>query len=136
MAVIGLLVAVLLFAGHRVQLLRRGGTQIVARALPAGRGKGWRHGVMRYQEEDLVLFRVSSLRPGPDRRLQRCGIEVLGRRDADASEGDVVPTGTVVLHVTDGEQETELALTGGQLTAFLSWVESSPPGRARRVRRH
>jgi hypothetical protein len=132
---LALLVALMLISGRRVQLLRRGGTPVVLRALPSVPGKGWRHGVLRYREDYLVFFRVSSLRSGPDRRVQRRSLVVLDRRNPDASERDVVPVGATVIRFRDDGGESEVALGSGALTAFLSWVESSPPGRAQRIRR-
>lgn len=133
--VLALLVVLALISGHRVQLLRRGGTPVVLRGLPSVPGKGWRHGVVRYREDYLVFFRVSSLRSGPDRRVQRRSLVVLDRRNPDASERDVVPVGATVIRFRDDGGESEVALGSGALTAFLSWVESSPPGRAQRIRR-
>lgn len=132
---IALLVVLLLgggLTGRRVQLLRRGGTEVVLRVLPARPGRGWHHGVLRYRDRGLQYFRVSSLRPGPDATLDRRSLTVLERRVARPDEVGVVPVGATVLHVQDVTQEVEIALSGGSLTAFLSWVESSPPGRTRR----
>src|SRR6476469_2439928 len=39
---------------YRLGVLRRGGTAAIVRTTPAGVGQGWRHGVIRYGEEDLV----------------------------------------------------------------------------------
>ena len=132
---LALLVLSIVVSGRRLQLLRRGGTPVVVRSLPAAPGRGWRHGVMRYREECLVFFRISSLRLGPDRRIHRRSVVVLGRRRAQPSERDVVPVGATVVHFRDHGGESEVALGPGALTAFLSWVESSPPGRAERSRR-
>lgn len=125
-----LLVAVVV--GRRLQLLRGGGVEVVLRRLPAAAGRGWRHGVARYGEDELVFYRVSSLRPGADRRVHRRTLAVLERRRPDASEQDVVPPVATVLRLRDRRGESEIALAGGTLTAFLAWVESSPPNRAER----
>jgi len=119
-------------AGRRVQLLlRRGGTEVVLRELPAEPGRGWRHGVLRYREVELLFFRVASLRAGHDRKIPRRTLVVLGRRPPDVTELGVVPPGSTVLRFAVDGAESEMALSGGALTAFLSWVESSPPGRSR-----
>lgn len=130
-AVVGGVVVVL----RRVQLLRRGGSMVVLRGLPAPEGRGWRHGVLRYDEETLDFYRVSSLRLGPDRRVARRRLTVSDRRRARPAERDTVPPGSTVLLLDDGRGEVELALGGGSLTAFLAWVESSPPSRRDRGRR-
>lgn len=132
---IALLLVLLLgggLTGRRLQLLRRGGTEVVLRLLPARDGRGWHHGVLRYRGRGLHYFRVSSLRPGPDVALDRRSLTVLDRRVARPDEVGVVPAGATVLHVQDVALEAEIALSGGSLTAFLSWVESSPPGRTHR----
>ena len=130
-ALLGAFFAVLMVL-HRVQLMRRVGTEVVMRELPSVTGRGWRHGVLRYREDQLQFFRVASLRRGPDRIVPRRTLELLDRRAPDRSELDVLPAGATVLHVCVGRRESEIALGGGALTAFLSWVESSPPDRARR----
>lgn len=134
-ALLGLLLLTVLFAARRVQLLRGGGTQAVLRPLPAADERGWRNGVLRYGEEELVFFRVSSLRVGADRRVARRSLVVVSRRALSPAERDLVLPDATVLQLRDDAGEMELALSDGALTAFLSWVESSPPGRAQRARR-
>ncbi|MEV0948304.1 DUF2550 domain-containing protein [Rhodococcus sp. NPDC049939] len=125
-------VAVLLY---RLAVMRRGGTAAILRAVPAAAGIGWRHGVIRYGESSLVFFKLSSLRPGPDSRIERQGVEVEGRRSPEGSEFDIMSDEIVILSVRDRERAYEIALDVGALTAFLSWVESRPSGRWVRGRR-
>lgn len=131
--VVVVVVGVVLVA-RRVHLLRRGGSIVVLRGLPAPEGRGWRHGVLRYDEEALEFYRVASVRLGPDRRVARRRLTVADRRRARPAERDTVPPGSTVLLLDDGRGEVELALAGGSLTAFLAWVESSPPSRRDRGR--
>ena len=56
---------------YRFAMLRRGGTSALLRVLPADGGHGWRHGLIRYGEEELVFFKLTSLRLGPERSLLR-----------------------------------------------------------------
>lgn len=126
------LVAVFLY---RFLVLRRGGTAAILRVMPAEAGIGWRHGVIRYGEDSLVFFKLSSLRPGPDSRIERQGVEVESRRSPEGSEFDIMSDEIVILSVTDGGKAYEIALDVGALTAFLSWVESRPSGRWVRGRR-
>ncbi|EOM74942.1 DUF2550 family protein [Rhodococcus rhodnii] len=124
---------------YRLRVLHRGGTAAIMRTLPAGPGSGWRHGIVRYGESTLVFFKLSSLRPGPDARLTRGGIEVTGRRSATGNEFDIMTEDTVIVELTDsadidGERSYEIAFDVGALTAFLSWVESRPDGRSQRRR--
>ncbi|XGU21614.1 DUF2550 domain-containing protein [Rhodococcus sp. 3Y1] len=95
---------------------------------------GWRHGIIRYGESTFVFFKLSSLRPGPDSRIDRQGIEVESRRSPSGTEFDIMSDDIVVVKVNDGSSAYEIALDSGALTAFLSWVESRPDGRARRRR--
>lgn len=133
-ALLLLLVLFALLALRRVQLVRVG-TQVVLRDLPAEPGRRWRHGVVRYREDELLFFRLASMRPGPDRHVGRSSLEVLGRRRADPTEGHVVLASATVIHFRDDSGDAEIALDDGALTALLSWIESSPPGRAQRIRR-
>ena len=119
---------------YRLGVLRRGGTAAIVRTTPAGAGQGWRHGVIRYGEEDLVFYKLSSLRPGPDSRISRQGIEVGDRRGPRDTEFDIMTDEIVILSVQDGDHGYEVALDSGALTAFLSWVESRPSGRSMRGR--
>ncbi|TQF65688.1 DUF2550 family protein [Rhodococcus spelaei] len=119
---------------YRLSVLRRGGTAAIMRATPTGEGQGWRHGIIRYGEESLVFFKLSSLRPGPDSRISRQGIELGERRSPRDTEFDIMTDDIVVVAVHDGDQSYEFALDRGALTAFLSWVESRPSGRSMRGR--
>jgi hypothetical protein len=119
---------------YRLVILRRGGTAALLRVLPAPGDSGWRHGIIRYGESSFVFFKLSSLRPGPDSRVDRQGIEVESRRSPSGTEFDIMSDDIVVLRLRDGSSNYEIALDSGALTAFLSWVESRPDGRARRRR--
>lgn len=119
---------------YRLVILRRGGTAALLRVLPSPGDSGWRHGIIRYGESSFVFFKLSSLRPGPDSRVDRQGIEVESRRSPSGTEFDIMSDDIVVLRLRDGASNYEIALDSGALTAFLSWVESRPDGRARRRR--
>lgn len=138
--VIVLIILVVLLAGvvaaflYRLAILRRGGTAALMRVTPSAGGSGWRHGVIRYGDNTLVFFKLSSLRPGPDHRIMRQGIEVGERRSPRDSEFDIMTDDIAILQVTDHEQGYEIALDRGALTAFMSWLESRPSGRSKRGR--
>lgn len=119
---------------YRLLVLRRGGTAALLRVLPSPGDSGWRHGIIRYGESTFVFFKLSSLRPGPDSRIDRQGVEVESRRSPSGTEFDIMSDDIVVVKVNDGSSAYEIALDSGALTAFLSWVESRPDGRARRCR--
>lgn len=119
---------------YRFFTLRGGGTAAIVRVLPAAPGSGWRHGIVRYGDEALAFYKLSSLRPGPDTRLTRQGIDVRERRSPAGNEFDIMTEDIVILEVLDGENNYEIAFDSGALMAFLSWVESRPPGRSQRRR--
>ncbi|GAA2069382.1 DUF2550 domain-containing protein [Williamsia deligens] len=130
--VVGVL-ALAVGVGVRVGRLRRRGTAVLFRVLPAGEDRGWRHGIVRYNDDALVYYRLSSLRTGPSRVIERQAIEILGRRSAHGTEVDVIEDMTVV-EIEAGNHRYELAMYPGAVTAFQSWVESRPSVRSRRRR--
>lgn len=135
-ALIGVLLFVVVLLGYRLWKMRQGGTAALLRDTPAVGGHGWRHGVIRYRGDEAMFYRLSSLRPWPDRRLSRRGLEVVSRRAPVGDEFDIMTDEIVVLELDDITGETgrgyEMALDRGALTAFMSWVESRPSSRARR----
>lgn len=135
-ALVGVLVVAVVALVYRLWTLGQGGTPAILRDVPAAGGHGWRHGVIRYRGEEAQFFRLSSLRPWPDRRLSRRGLEILSRRAPRGDEFDIMTEEIAVLElqdVTGGQARGyEMALDRGALTAFQSWVESRPSPRARR----
>jgi len=117
----------------RVVRLRSRGTAVLFRVLPAGDDRGWRHGIVRYNDDALVYYRLSSLRAGPSRVIERQSIEVERRRAPHGTEVDVIEDMTVV-EISAGRNRFELAMSPGGVTAFQSWVESRPSERSRRRR--
>jgi len=135
-ALIGVLLLAVAALSYRLWKLRQGGTAAILRDIPAVGGHGWRHGVIRYRGDEARYYRLSSLRWWPDRRLSRRGLEVISRRSPRGDEFDIMTDAIVVLELHDTTIDQwrgyEIALDRGALTAFLSWVESSPSPRARR----
>ncbi|MFI5777508.1 DUF2550 domain-containing protein [Nocardia sp. NPDC051570] len=127
-----LLVGLALASIYRFVMLRRGGTAAILRVLPAKGGQGWRHGLIRYDEDRMVFFKLTSLKLGPDSTIHRRGIEVVDRRGPVGDEYDIMTDDIIVVTVSDGDGSYELALDRGSLAAFLSWVESRPSDRIRR----
>jgi hypothetical protein len=120
-----LIIATLAF--RRLRLVRQGGIDVALRSRPDAAGRGWHQGVGRYRGDDFTWFRVSSLRSGPDRVLDREQLEIVERRGPTLPESYVVPSGAVVLRCRTGVEELELAMRQDTLTGFLSWLESAPP---------
>lgn len=129
-----LLVALCIAVTYRLVVLRRGGTAAIMRKLPAVDGHGWRHGLIRYDDEGFTFFKLSSLKLAPDYRVARRDIGLPDRRGPRGDEFDIMSDEIVVLAVDTPERSYEIALDRGALTAFLSWVESRPSGQSLRNR--
>lgn len=129
-----LLVGLALVSIYRFVMLRRGGTAAILRVLLTKGGQGWRHGLIRYDEDRLVFFKLTSVKLGADATIRRLGIEVTDRRGPVGDEYDIMTDDIIVIAVSDGDGSYELALDRGALAAFLSWVESRPSERIRRRR--
>ncbi|KAA8879765.1 DUF2550 family protein [Nocardia colli] len=128
------LVFLALASTYRLIMLRRGGTAALLRVLPARGGQGWRHGLIRYDEDRMVFFKLTSLKLGPDCTIRRQGIEIGDRRGPVGDEFDIMSDDIAVIAVSDRDGSFELALDRASRTAFLSWVESRPSDRTRRMR--
>ena len=135
-ALVSVLLLVVVALTFRLWKLGQGGTPAILRDTPAVGGHGWRHGVIRYRGDEAGFYRLSSLRPWPDRRLSRRGLAIVSRRAPRGDEFDIMTEEVTVLELQDGAgglaRGYEMALDRGALTAFLSWVESRPSPRARR----
>lgn len=134
-ALVVVLLSAVLALSYRLWTLRQGGTAAIMRDTPAVGGHGWRHGVIRYRGGEAAFYRLSSVRPWPDRRLTRRGVEIVARRPPRGDEFDIMTDEIVVLELHDTGPERgrgfEVALDHGARAAFLSWLESRPSPRAR-----
>ncbi len=126
-------VIVVSLAGFRVMRLRSRGTAVLLRNLPAHDDRGWRHGIVRYDDHSLIYYRLSSLRTGPSEIFPRQAIETRGRREPRGTEVEVIDAMTILEIDADGSV-FEMAMASGAVTAFQSWVESRPPIRSERRR--
>ena len=133
-----LAVALLLggFLALRLAQLRRAGPPVLLRTVPAGVDQGWRHGTVHYSDDSLRYYRLTSLKPGPNVTFARQGMEISGRRAPEGTETDILD-GMLILQVqTAGraEDDYELAMGPGAVTAFQSWLESRQSARSQRRR--
>lgn len=119
---------VIVRAARRIRKVRRGGIDVALRLRPHEGPRGWHLGVGRYRGDDFSWFRISSLRSGPDRVLDRERLEIVERRRPTLPESYAMPNGSVVLRCRTELGELELAMGQDTLTGFLSWLESAPPG--------
>lgn len=121
---------------YRFATVRKGGTPVLLRMLPAAGDGGWRHGVVLYGDLEMRYFRLSSVRILADRHFSRHHMEILERREPIAGELEIMPDRVSVVEVTCKGQAFELALDRDSLTALQSWIESRPPERTVRRSRH
>ena len=139
-----LLVVVLLAAiavgallAYRLTKLRRVGTAVLLRVLPAAAEEGWRHGTVHYSDDGLEYYRLTDLRTGPTLTLVRQATEIRRRRDPEGSEEEILG-GLVVLELQPGADGNdgayEVAMSPGAATAFQSWLESRQSDRSERRR--
>nr|WP_130347984.1 DUF2550 domain-containing protein [Herbihabitans rhizosphaerae] len=122
--------AAILLVLRRIRLLRSGGISVALRTRLDESGRGWHLGIGRYHGDEFSWFRPLSLRAGPDRVINRGGLEIATRREPQDAESYSMPPGSQVLRCKGaGELEVEIAMGPDALTGFLSWLESAPPGR-------
>ncbi len=127
---LGSLVVAVWYALRWLRMRRQGGVSVALRWDPDRERSGWHLGIGRYRGEEFLWYRVWSLRTGPDRVYPRESLRIAGRRDPVGSESYAVPAGSAVLRCeTTDRGSVEIAMGPGALTGFLSWLESSPPGR-------
>ncbi|CAM3475350.1 DUF2550 domain-containing protein [Nocardioides dubius] len=114
---------------RRRVLSRDGGTfELSYRARSSTTGRGWVLGLGRYAGEELEWFRIFSLSPRPGRVWKRSALAFDGRRDPVGHEELALYADHVIVVLSDGRDELELALGPGSLMGFQSWLESAPPG--------
>lgn len=132
-AVLLLVVAVTLIVvltWRRVRLVRQGGIDVALRDTSEDETSRWHLGIGRYAGDELIWYRVTSLRAGPDSVLHRTTLEIVGRRDPAGFEAYAMPADATVVRCRGEAGDVELAMDADALTGFLSWLESAPPGRA------
>ena len=116
---------------YRFATVRRGGTPVLLRTLPAVADGGWRHGVVLYGDLELRYFRLSSVRILADRHFRRHRMEIVGGREPVAGELEIMPPRARIVEVHCGADSLEMALDRDSLTALQSWIESRPRGPSR-----
>ncbi|GAB16886.1 hypothetical protein GOEFS_017_00030 [Gordonia effusa NBRC 100432] len=136
---VALIVGILFFAliAYRLTELRREGTPVLLRLVPAAADEGWRHGTIAYSDEVLRFYRLSSLRPGPTVTLIRTAIEIQRRRGPEGTEDEIL-AGMRIVELEPGADGIggafELAMSAEAMTAFTSWLESRQSARSQRRR--
>jgi hypothetical protein len=95
----------------------------------AKRSSGWMLGVARYEEDRLEWFRIFTIDPRPGKVMQRRLLDLLEWRNPSAKEIDSILPGSVIVRCTYDTEVLELAMTKSDYTGFITWLESSPPGK-------
>lgn len=98
------------------------------RRLEATAGTNWMLGVVRFNGETLEWYRVFSWSLRPEISFRRGQTDVLATRDASDAERAVLADQQRVAQVRGGGEAVEVAMVPASMTAFLSWLESAPPG--------
>lgn len=132
-SVLFVLVCIVVLAVLRLVTLRSRGTSVLLRCLPAKGIHGWRHGVLRYAGDHAEFFKLRSLAPGNDLRLNRLDIGILGHRTVSDDEAKFISEGMRALHVKVADMECEIAFDQHGEMAFLAWIEAAPSKRMERI---
>lgn len=128
-------VAAFLFAAGvwRFVRVRNSGAQAMVRVLPAEGAHGWRHGVMRYDGDDLEFFKLRSLSFSHDAVLNRRGVQFDGFRDVTEAEREFMPDIGHVLQLSGPSGQFEFAADRHTEMGLISWIESAPDARQESV---
>ncbi|GAA2376552.1 MULTISPECIES: DUF2550 domain-containing protein [Gordonia] len=139
--IVGVVVAGLFVAAgvvYRLIEVRRAGTPVLLRSLPADADQGWRHGSVQYGDDALAYYRLSSLRPGPTVSLSRRRIEIVGRRAPVGTELEIMDADFAIVELSIGRSGAggryEIGMSPAVSTAFQSWIEARAPKRSKRRR--
>lgn len=126
--IIGGLLALWRFASFRAK-----GSPVIIRPVPAEDGAAWRHGVTKYTDAMVNVYKLRSLRPGADVRFPRNDVEIVSRREPTEVEAGFFDRGLHVVGLeVEGQGNWEIAVDEAGDTALVAWVESSPSRRATR----
>lgn len=106
------------FAARAVVLHQRSGSFPMF-VLERGR---WVRGICIYGERNLAWWRSYSLRMRPDRLVSRRVVDLLAA--GQAADGETL---TVLELGVDGVALT-LAMTAGDASGVVAWIDSAPPG--------
>lgn len=113
--------------------VRNSGARAMMRRLPAHGVHGWRHGVLRYDGERLLFYKLRSLSFLHDVALDRRGMQFEGFRDVTEGEREFMPDIGHVLCLSGPDGDFEFAADRRTEMGLVSWVESAPDARQERV---
>ena len=90
------LLLVIFLAALRFFTVRSRGTSVLLRRVPAKNSLSWRHGSLRYEGEFVEYFKLRSVSPRCDLRINRLDIEVVSTRPLDDDEASFMSAATEV----------------------------------------
>ena len=126
------LLLVIFLAALRFFTVRSRGTSVLLRRVPAKNSLSWRHGSLRYEGEFVEYFKLRSVSPRCDLRINRLDIEVMSTRPLDDDEASFMSAATEVIRFRAKGKEYELASDAHGIMAFGAWVEAAPSKRQQR----
>ena len=127
------LVVLVAAAAWRFAMVRNSGARAMMRELPAEGVHGWRHGVLRYDGERLLFFKLRSLTFHHDIELDRRGVAFEGFRDVTEDEREFMPEIGHVLRFSGPMGDFEFAADRHSEMGLVSWVEAAPDARKERI---
>lgn len=121
-------------AAWRFSRVRGSGARAMVRRLPADGIHGWRHGVVRYDGERLLFYKLRSLSFTHDMVVDRRLLECAGFREVSAGEREFMADDIAqVLEVKAPDGGLEFAADRRTVMGLVSWIESAPDARAERT---
>lgn len=123
-------------AAWRFAMVRNSGARAMMRELPAEGVHGWRHGVLRYDGERLLFFKLRSLTFHHDIELDRRGVAFEGFRNVTEDESEFMPEIGHVLRFSGPMGNFEFAADRHSEMGLISWVEAAPDARKERIDVH
>ena len=113
----------------RFGVLRSNGMAVLIRKASSS-SADWRHAVVLFGEDNLKVYKLRSLRPGPDLKIFRPDSMLSKPRELrDSERAFMDPDTQVVTLTTSSGDEYDLAVDTPAYTAFVAWVESAPSSR-------
>lgn len=125
-------------AVYRLVVIRRNSTSVLVKG--TGNGDRWRHGAIRYSDNEVAFYHLLSVRFGADVRVDRRSLTFGPRRQPTGPELDVAEVGEMIVSFTGTDRadqpiEGELCMRPAELTALLAWVEACSTASIRRTDR-
>lgn len=131
--VLGVFFTALALAAWRFLTVRAHGASAVVRKLPAQAAHHWRHGVVRYRGDYLEFYKLRSLWPAADLRLNRTRTVTEGHRRAGDEDPDILAHDQIILHLASEGVGYEFAVPHHAAKAIVAWTESAPSERKERI---